>query len=576
MFKSRVNFIFISFRKLPNQLHTISNKVRSLAKIPASPVTYQVFLGGLSCGILTFAWISRSKKPRIITLEELAQHNCKEHGVWVSFKGKVYDVTNFVDDHPGGDKILLAAGSDVSSFWSVYAFHYQSHVLKILEKYYIGELDKSDFIEEENNEDIYGSDPQRNPDLKVVSQRPFNAETPLPSIGSNPITPTDLFFVRNHLPVPDVDPETYRLEIDSSVIKVNNQPLKLSLKLEDILKNYPHKSLVSTIVCAGNRRSDMIKYDIKIAELEERIPYVKGLSWSEGAISTAEWTGVLLVDLLAYHLLPSNQRTNYQALYELLKNAGVRHIRFDGLDMDPTGGAFGSSLPIDLALDPQREVIVAFKMNNKPLTRDHGFPLRIIIPGSIGARQVKWLGQITLSTDESESFWQKGDYKYVLPMSGGKVPDLKGLPAILDYPVQSVICKPSDGQTLKNTGSVSLSGYAFSGGGRGIISVRVSSDGGRSWYEAKLSPASPPAGQGYVTDMDNHYSLKNRSVKQWAWTLWTVEIPIPKDIREVEFVCSAVDSSYNTQPESCSATLNIRGLLSNCWHRINIKFDSSG
>lgn len=104
----------------------------------------------------------------------------------------------------------------------------------------------------------------------------------------------------------------------------------MSLKLEDILKNYPRKSLVSTIVCAGNRRSDMIKYDIKKAELEEHSPYVKGLSWSEGAISTAEWTGVLLVDLLAYHLLPSNQRTNYQALYELLKNAGVRHIRFDG------------------------------------------------------------------------------------------------------------------------------------------------------------------------------------------------------------------------------------------------------
>ncbi|VDP83901.1 unnamed protein product [Schistosoma mattheei] len=100
-------------------------------------------VGGLSCGIFAIAWISKSKKSRIITLEELAQHNCKERGVWVSLKGKVYDVTSFVDDHPGGDKILLAAGSDVSSFWSVYAFHYQSHVLKILEKYYIGELDKS-------------------------------------------------------------------------------------------------------------------------------------------------------------------------------------------------------------------------------------------------------------------------------------------------------------------------------------------------------------------------------------------------------------------------------------------------
>ncbi|CAH8460053.1 unnamed protein product [Schistosoma turkestanicum] len=575
MLKLRPSLIFISFHKFPSQLRTVSNKVGSLRKIPFKPLTRQIFLGTLFCGVSTVVCISRSEKPRIITSEELAQHNCKERGVWVSFNGKVYDVTSFVDDHPGGDKILLGAGSDVAPFWSVYAFHYQSHVLKILEQYYIGELDKSDCIDNEASEDIYCSDPQRSSDLKVISQRPFNAETPLSSVCSNPITPTELFFVRNHLPVPEVDPETYRLKIVSSTIKVNNEPLKLSLKLEDILKNYPHKSLVSTIVCAGNRRSDMIKYDLNKAELEKRSPYVKGLSWSEGAISTAEWTGVPLVDLLAYHLLPENQRTNYQALYELLKNAGVRHIRFDGLDIDPTGGVFGSSLPINLALDPQRELIVAFQMNNKPLTRDHGFPLRIIIPGSIGARQVKWLDQITLSTDESESFWQQGDYKYVLPTTGNKAPDLKDLPAILDYPVQSVICKPSDGETLKNTGTVSLSGYAFSGGGRGIISVRVSADGGKTWHEAKLSPVSPPAAQDHVTNTDSNSTMKNRSVKQWAWTLWTAEIPIPKDFREVEFVCSAIDSSYNTQPEICSATLNIRGLLSNCWHRINVKFDTS-
>ncbi|KAH9596125.1 hypothetical protein MS3_00001922 [Schistosoma haematobium] len=91
-------------------------------------------------------------------------------------------------------------------------------------------------------------------------------------------------------------------------------------------------------------------------------------------------------------------------LVDFFKNNNIGFIfpnisqRFSniGLDIDPTGGAFGSSLPIDLALDPQREVIIAFKMNNKPLTRDHGFPLRIIIPGSIGARQVKWLGQLCI------------------------------------------------------------------------------------------------------------------------------------------------------------------------------------
>ncbi|VDP99991.1 unnamed protein product [Trichobilharzia regenti] len=175
------------------------------------------------------------------------------------------------------------------------------------------------------------------------------------------------------------------------------------------------------------------------------------------------------------------------------------------MDIDPTGGVFGSSLPIDLALDPNREIIVAYEMNRKPLTRDHGFPLRIIIPGSIGAR----------------------DYKYVLPMADGHIPSTSQLPAILDYPVQSLICTPSDGHTIENTGTITVSGYAFSGGGRGIISVRVSTDNGKSWHEAELTPVSPPAEGHPDNDLKNNSPAENRSMKQWAWTMWSAKIPIP-------------------------------------------------
>nr|CAH8825450.1 unnamed protein product [Trichobilharzia regenti] len=580
MIRSSVNFVLISASKSFNQFRTASNKsfhkkFGVLNKTISNPKKITLFLGALSCGGFAVFYITKPKKNNVITLEELARHNSKETGVWVSFKGKVYDVTSFVDEHPGGDKILLAAGSDVGPFWSVYAFHYEEHVLKILNKYYIGELEQLDQSDEEESASVYDSDPKRSPLLSIVTKRPFNAETSIPLINDNPITPTELFFVRNHLPVPTVDLKTYRLEITSPVVKTNNQSLKLSLKLEDIQKNYPQKSLISTIVCAGNRRRDMIKFDIEKAQMEDRSPYVKGLSWSGGAISTAEWTGVPLVDLLAYHLLPVNQRTDYQALRNLLKNAGVCHIRFDGLDIDPTGGVFGSSLPIDLALDPNREIIVAYEMNRKPLTRDHGFPLRIIIPGSIGARQVKWLSQITLSTDESESFWQQGDYKYVLPMADGHIPSTSQLPAILDYPVQSLICTPSDGHTIENTGTITVSGYAFSGGGRGIISVRVSTDNGKSWHEAELTPVSPPAEGHPDNDLKNNSPAENRSMKQWAWTMWSAKIPIPEGSHEIELVCSAVDSAYNTQPEECTASLNVRGLLTNCWHRIKIKISET-
>lgn len=80
---------------------------------------------------------------RKITYEELSKHNCKETGIWVSFRGKVYDITEYIDLHPGGKEILLAAGSDVSAFWSIYAFHYKKYITDILNDYYIGDLEDS-------------------------------------------------------------------------------------------------------------------------------------------------------------------------------------------------------------------------------------------------------------------------------------------------------------------------------------------------------------------------------------------------------------------------------------------------
>jgi sulfite oxidase len=149
------------------------------------------------------------------TLEEIAKN--QKDRIWVTFRHGVYDVTDFVTKHPGGDKILLAAGKAVDPFWMLYAVHKTTHVLDILEEMRIGNIAKKDrealsLVKLDEN-DPYKNDPERFPALVVRNQKPFNAEAPVSLMVDNVITPNELFFVRNHLPVPTVDANVYRLTV---------------------------------------------------------------------------------------------------------------------------------------------------------------------------------------------------------------------------------------------------------------------------------------------------------------------------------------------------------------------------
>jgi DMSO/TMAO reductase YedYZ molybdopterin-dependent catalytic subunit len=102
----------------------------------------------------------------------------------------------------------------------------------------------------------------------------------------------------------------------------------------------------------------------------------------------------------------------------VLKHAGIdidkvdcKHVQFDGFDKDPAGAPYGASIPIEMARMLKRDIIVAYEMNGQDIPRDHGDPVRIIIPGIVGARQVKWLTTIKLSQEESSCHWQQNDYK---------------------------------------------------------------------------------------------------------------------------------------------------------------------
>ncbi|KAK2821423.1 hypothetical protein Q7C36_020766 [Tachysurus vachellii] len=480
--------------------------------------------------------VTQTTSLPVYSREEVTKHCSTENGIWVTYKDGVYDITDFVSIHPGGNKILLAAGKALEPFWALYAIHEGEHVLEILSEYKVGVLQAEESKKEDiKSADPYSAEPPRHPGLKVNSLKPFNAETPAAILTDSYITPSAIFFKRNHFPVPCVDPKTY-------VLKIEGLPGgTVSLTLDDLKSHFPKHTVMATLQCAGNRRSEMNK-----------VKQVRGLNWGIAAISNATWSGAYLRDVL-YH---------YGFGPEVVAKA--RHVQFEGLDLDVTGTAYGASIPLNKAISEEGDVLLAYEMNGKDLPADHGFPVRVIVPGIVGARNVKWLGKIIISDEESQSHWQQNDYKGFSPGTDWDTVDLKSAPAIQELPVQSAITNLTDGCSIdRDMENVTVKGYSWSGGGREVVRVDVSLDGGKTWHvaefqnseEGETSAPSPPPG------------------KAWAWKLWEITIPLPDGAQELEVVCKAIDSSYNTQPDSVAPIWNLRGVLSNAWHRVRVKVE---
>ncbi|CAL1608515.1 unnamed protein product [Knipowitschia caucasica] len=470
----------------------------------------------------------------VFSQEEVSRHRSLEDRVWVTFKGGVYDITEFVSMHPGGDRIMLAAGGAVEPFWALYAVHNQEHVLEMLAEYKVGELRAEDQKKQSlNPSDPFSADPDRHPVLHINNMKPFNAEPPPQILTESYVTPNVFFFKRNHLPVPQVDPATYKLHVEIQGPSGSARRGIVSLSLDDLKNKFPKRTVTATLQCAGNRRSDM-----------HNAKPVKGLNWGIGAIGNASWSGASLRDvLLAAGYAPDD------ALW-------ARHVQFEGLDQDVGGTTYGASIPLRKALSEDGDCLLAYEMNGEELPADHGFPVRVVVPGTVGARNVKWLGKIVVSDVESSSHWQQNDYKGFSPSTDWDTVDYKTAPAIQELPIQSAITVPADGAKVdRSDEELTLKGYAWSGGGREVVRVDVSVDGGKTWRIAKLKgdeAGSPPPGQA------------------WAWKLWELTVPLPADTQQLELVCKAVDSSYNMQPDAVLPIWNLRGVLSNAWHRVKV------
>ncbi len=467
-----------------------------------------------------------------IRLSEVQKHGRNSETKWVTKGTRVYDITDWIPGHPGGEVILRAVGGSIDQYWNIFTIHKKQEVYDVLESYFIGDVDPRDLVDGEvpkdHVEDPFANDPKRDESLIMLSDRPCNAESPTEALGSF-VTPNETFYVRHHMWVPEVGEAGHKLTIELA----DGEGVEYSV--EDLKAKFEEVSVTATLQCSGNRRKHMT----------EGARSTNGLQWNVGAISNAVWKGVRLRDVLADAGFDVNDVPE-----------DVKHLQFMGAE------AYGASIPIEKAVDKLGDVLLAYEMNGLPLPPDHGYPVRVLVPGTVAARSVKWVNRITVSEEESASQWQQRDYKCFGPNIGGN-PDWSSAPAIQEMPVQSAITSlrdischaTKDRKLLQVYGleedSVSVEGYAFSGGGRRIVRVDVSADDGRTWHQAELLPD------------------ESLGKKAWAWKRWRWVLPRSQAGRC--FLVKAVDEAYNSQPDTYEPGYNFRGNLTSAWHRIGYR-----
>jgi len=585
--------------------------------------------------------------------------------IWMSYGGFVYDVTEFIANHPGGsEKILMGAGGAIEPYWYLYRQHFASSLpLNLLSKMLIGKLHPSDQdrIDEqmenvtEQTPDPYEHEPERNSKLIVHGDTPMNAEVPRDVITERYLTPNELFYIRHHHPVPylsEGELEEFRLEVDLTLMfpdalekrkraaeggggddedeeemalpattavdivrrettdtttsSTCSNSVVAKLSLEQI-KSLPKVELVSTLQCSGNRRGGF-----------NGLRQTSGTPWGQGAISTAKWSGARLIDVLMLameqvtsaddegknKLMGKNNNEGKGGLIETLhslqalidNHPELQHLRFESLD------GMLASIDANKGLNPFGDVIVAYEMNGEDLPRDHGYPLRVIVPGYAAVRNVKWLKKLELAEEEAEGTWQRGlNYKILPPtVLDAKEVDLSVMPGLSEECVFSGITKVENlshthaPMMTMNTTSTALeedifdssmsmaasfhqggsrttsptpltpgeivlvktSGWAYAGGGRNIVRVDVTGNNGKSWQTATITEGS------------------NQPLRRaWAWVFWECEVPaiVCEDGVSVELACKGVDMAFNTQPESMGGMWNVRGLVNNSFYRVKHK-----
>ena len=239
--------------------------------------------------------------------------------------------------------------------------------------------------------------------------------------------------------------------------------------MNELKDNFESINIAVALACDGNRRKEL-----------NMIKRSKGFNWGAGAVSCAYWKGPLLRDVLLA-----------AGVSETKRGSRKLWVNFEGADT-PSEGNYATSIPLEYAMDPMNDVILAQFMNDVPLPPDHGHPVRVIIPGYVGGRCVKWLRKIWISDKENDSYYHIWDNR-VLPSFITEKDD-EFATTMFNHPstacneqnLNSVIVKPAQGEKIRLSEArkgktCRIEGYAYDGGGCEVQRVEVSLDGGETW-----------------------------------------------------------------------------------------------
>ncbi|OJD14182.1 hypothetical protein AJ78_05446 [Emergomyces pasteurianus Ep9510] len=368
--------------------------------------------------------------------------------------------------------------------------------------------------------------------IRLTGKHPFNAEPPLSMLyEAGLITPNTVHFVRNHGSVPHLRWQTHRLDVENGM---------LILPMEELKMGFDTINIPVLIACDGNRRKEV-----------NMVKRSKGFNWGSGACGCAYWKGPLLRDVLLAAGVP--------------RKASLRRtwVNFEGAD-NPTEGKYATCIPLEYAMDPNNDVILAYEMNDKPLPPDHGYPVRVIIPGYVGGRCVKWLSRIWTSDAPNDTYYHVFDNRvvpdFITEMDSEFAKAMFSNPstACNEQSLNSVIVKPSHGERLdlvaennKKRKEYRVEGFAYAGGGHEVQRVEISLDNGKNWlYCIRRFPEAPI----------------RHGKKFWTWVHWLVDVDIVHLAQANGITVRCFDVFKNCQSERLN--WNLLGMMNNCWYTV--------
>ncbi|KAI0974662.1 nitrate reductase [Xylaria arbuscula] len=389
--------------------------------------------------------------------------------------------------------------------------------------------------------------------IRLTGIHPFNVEAPLSNLYDEGfLTTKDLHYVRNHGAVPKVE-DSEIMDWEFTVEGMVEKPIRINLA--QLLRDYEQLTYPITLVCAGNRRKE-----------QNVVRKTKGFSWGAAGLSTSLWTGVAIGDLLR----------------AAMPQRGARYVCFEGADKLPNG-YYGTSIKLGWAMNAERGVLLAHRMNGETLPPDHGKPLRVVIPGQIGGRSVKWLKRIIVTKEPSDNWYHIYDNRVLPTMID---PEMSAdLPetwrddryAIYDLNTNSATCYPAHNEELDlhTSGSAyNVRGYGYAGGGKRITRVEITLDKGKTWMLANISY--PEDQYRLAAEGETLYGgLIDISWREssFCWCFWDLDIPISRLQEADDIMVRAMDEAMMVQPRDMY--WSVLGMMNNPWFRVVIHKEGS-